>query len=125
MFDSRSPDLTLRVHVPMYHIVFTLALKYLNSGQITAKVFSLWVHGPLNPKPSTPIGSLEGSLKGTPIWVHGPLGLACKSERLLMIFSGSLHSQLELRFKGSALRSFKGSLRAPLRDPLRPLKEFL
>ena len=40
--------LGLRVHVPKK--VYTLAPKYLYRNYIKAKVYTIWVHGPLDPK---------------------------------------------------------------------------
>ena len=42
-----------------------------------ANVYTIWVHGPLNPKLLNPKGLIEplqAPLQRNPIWVHGPLG---------------------------------------------------
>ena len=36
---------------PCTQIVYTLAQEYLEREYFKAKVYTIWVHGPLNPKP--------------------------------------------------------------------------
>ena len=64
------PQLDLMPQGPCSQIVDTLAPKYLHRGYLKAKVYTIWVHGPLSPKPYRTLidpfkGTLKETLKGT------------------------------------------------------------
>ena len=52
---------------PCAQIVYSLAPTYLYRDYFQANLCTIWVHGPLNPKPHcrTLIGTLKGSLNGS------------------------------------------------------------
>ena len=72
-FNMQRAILKLHPEGPCTQTVYTLALKYSLCRDIGPKVYTIWVHGPLKPKPLWyPCRTHKGALKGSLFWHMDP-----------------------------------------------------